>query len=59
MKGIDKQKLIELIEVLELEHVSITGDVEKYDVSTPEGKEHLIQPIGIYNISIKGHDPKP
>ena len=59
MKGIDKQKLIDLIETLELEHVSITGDVDMIDVSSPNGKEYIINPTGKYYISIRGYDPKP
>jgi len=59
MKGIDKKKLIELIETLDLEWVSITEEADKIDASSPDGREYFRTPTGKYTISIIGHDPKP
>ena len=59
IKGISKEQIIALIEILEIDRVTIEGDIDKLDASSPDGREYIVVPNGVYNISIRGHDPKP
>lgn len=55
MTGINKRELIDLIESLDFEWVSVTRELEKLDISHPGESGFIVEPTGKYDIIIHGY----